>query len=369
MQAHLDRAIDAALDEKRIVGTVVLVARNGVISYHRAAGLADREAQKPVREDTIFRLASLTKPVMATIILKLQEEGKLSVDDPVTDYLPYFTPKMPDGTQPTILLRHLLTHSAGLVVDVTPIQEELTEEPLLGVNGSYRHLSLDDHLRRLASRPLVSAPGSAWAYGLSYDVLGAVAAKAFGGSVEDVTRYYITAPLGMVDTQFGVRDAARLAQPYADARPEPDLMGETHSVVHARGHTVTFTPSRILDSGAFASGGSGLAGTAGDFMRFLIGLQWGGLLEPETFAAGLVPQIDAPTQTAGQGQAFLGIKIDDPTPTGTPQHTGSFYWGGVFGSSWFVDPKADLAVVAVTNTAFEGLNGQFAEDIRNAVYL
>jgi CubicO group peptidase (beta-lactamase class C family) len=369
MQGHLDRAIDAALEEKRIVGTVVLVAHKGVVSYRRAAGFADREAQKSVREDTIFRLASLTKPIIAAIILKLQDEGRLSVDGPVTNYLPYFTPKMPDGTQPVIRLRHLLTHSAGLVVDVTPTPEELTREPLLSVNGSYRHLSLEDHLRRLASRPLQSAPGTTWAYGLSYDVLGAVAAKVFGGSVEEVTRHYITEPLGMMDTMFGVRDIARLAQPYADASPEPALMGEPHSLVHQRGHTVTFTPSRILDSGVFASGGGGLAGTAGDFMRFLIGLQWGGLLKPETHAAGLVPQISAPTQTAGQGQAFLGIAIDDPAASGTPQHAGSYYWGGVFGSSWFVDPKAELAVVAVTNTAFEGLNGQFAEDIRNAVYL
>src|SRR5436309_13770614 len=110
----IDSVIDRALGEARIVGAVVLVAQDGEIVYRRAAGLADRERGAPMREDAVFRLASLTKPIVTAAALRMVELGKIALTDPATKYLPDFRPALPDGTTPTITLRHLLTHTAGL---------------------------------------------------------------------------------------------------------------------------------------------------------------------------------------------------------------------------------------------------------------
>ena len=111
--AAIDSAIDAALAEKRIVGGVVLVMQDGEIAYRRAAGLADRERGAPMREDAVFRLASLTKPLVTAAALRMVELGKIALADPVTRYLPDFRPALPNGEVPAITLRHLLTHTAG----------------------------------------------------------------------------------------------------------------------------------------------------------------------------------------------------------------------------------------------------------------
>jgi len=110
----IDAAIDQALVDARIVGAVVLVARDGAIVYRRAAGLADRERGVPMREDAVFRLASLSKPLVTAAALRLVERGRIALADPVTRYLPDFRPALANGETPTITLRHLLTHTAGL---------------------------------------------------------------------------------------------------------------------------------------------------------------------------------------------------------------------------------------------------------------
>src|SRR5882757_10496184 len=111
MQERLDAVIDRATSEiNTIVGAVVLVAKDGQLAYSRTAGFADREAKKPMTEDAIFRLASVTKPLVAATTLALTERGQLSLDDEVATHLPYFTPKSPDGIYRPILIRHLLSH-------------------------------------------------------------------------------------------------------------------------------------------------------------------------------------------------------------------------------------------------------------------
>src|SRR5262245_28026035 len=117
MFQRLERVIEEAVARGRIVGVVYLVARNGEIIFSKEHGLADREAGKPVRRDTLFRLASVTKPFVASAALAMVDKRLIGLDDPISEYLPYFTPKLADGTQPTIRLRHLLTHAAGLGYD------------------------------------------------------------------------------------------------------------------------------------------------------------------------------------------------------------------------------------------------------------
>lgn len=373
MQERLDGAIDTALAEKRIVGTVTMVSRKGELVYSRAAGMADRESGRAVTTDTIFRYASLTKPIVATTILAMVDEGGLGLEDPVTNILPYFTPKLPDGTQPEILIRHLLSHSAGLTGDISVTQEEAASEQMIAVNGEYRLLPLEVNMRRLAKLPLLYAPGTGWAYGQALDVLGAIAAQLVGGTLGDAVAKYVTGPLGMTDTMFGVTDRDRLATAYGDDTPEPVKMDEPHAMANAEGNVTVFSPGRILDANAYQSGGGGMAGTAADFLRFLDSLQNGGtpILKAATVATAMQNQIGDVSRDVfrpGQRFGFFGAIIDDPETAKTPQTKGTYTWGGIFGSSWFVDPAEEICVVSLTNTAFEGCNGAFPYEIRDAIY-
>jgi CubicO group peptidase (beta-lactamase class C family) len=360
LQNRVDAAIEAALGD-RIVGCVVLVSRNGAPVYACAAGLADRETGRAMQADAIFRLASVTKPIVAAAVLRMADLGLIGLDDPVTDYLPYFRPAAPDGTAPPILIRHLLTHTSGLTYDVGPGISTGLSGPLI---------SLDENLRRLAARPLVFAPGTGWQYGLSIDVLGGVIAAVNGSDLAGAVARHVTGPLGMTDTLFGVADDARLATPYADDRP-PRRMGEPEAVGDdEKGYTV-FSPKRIFQTDAPQSGGAGMAGTAGDVMRLMEALRTGDFLRPETRAAALGNQIGTiarRAEDAGKRFGYLGAVVQDPVLAQTAMPAGAVDWGGAWGHNWVIDPGSGTSVVTCTNTAFEGCNGPFREEVNRAVF-
>lgn len=369
--ARLDAVLDRALAERRIVGAVVLVSGDGEPVYARAAGWADREAEVPLREDAIFRLASITKPLVTAAFLRLVEQGALPLHAPVTRWLRDFRPRLPEGTAPEITLRQLLTHTAGL-------SYRFLEPP----DGAYHRLevsdgldqpglSLAENLSRLAEAPLAFAPGTGWRYSLGLDVLGAVMERATGAPLPEIVAELVTGPLGLTDTAFRVVDPSRLATPYADGRPEPVRMTDGLSVP-LWDAAATFAPSRILDPASYPSGGAGMAGTAGDALAVLEAVRQGGgpILKPGSVAAMMRLQVgpEARTQGAGWGFGYGGALLDDPAAAGSPQGRGTLQWGGAYGHSWFVDPVNRLSVVALTNTAFEGMSGAFPVEIRDAVY-
>ena len=371
LKARLDPVIDRAIAEHRLVGTVVLVARDGKIVYRRAAGLADREAKRPMREDAVFRFSSVTKPFVTAAAMRLVEQGKLRLDDPVTKYLPDFRPKLADGTQPVITVRQLLNHTSGLTYGLA----EPASHPYhaLGVSDGLDRsgITLDENLRRLAKAPLAFPPGSAWRYSLAIDVLGGVMEKAAGAPLQRVVAGTVTKPLGLADTGFVARDPARLAAAYVNGEPLPKRMTENMEV--SLGATaVRFAPSRATDKTAFPSGGAGMVGTAGDVLTFLETLRKGGapILKATSVATMMKDQVgvQAATQGPGWGFGYGWAVLDDPAAAKTPQGAGTIQWGGVYGHSWFVDPKSRLTVVALTNTAFEGMNGPFTTQLRDAVY-
>jgi CubicO group peptidase (beta-lactamase class C family) len=371
LAARMDAAIDRALADQRIVGTVVLVAKDGKLVYHRAAGYADREAKRPMREDALFRLASLTKLAVSVAALDLIEQKKLALEDPVTKWIPTFRPKLPDGTEPVITVRHLLTHTAGLTYDFMQPKDGPYHRARVSNGLDQPGLSTQENLRRLASVPLVYAPGTQWVYSMATDVLGEVVARAGGATLPKVMERLVTRPLGMADTGFGVKDKARLTTPYADGKPEPVRMGESLFVPNGASG-VTFVPGRVFDTRAFPSGGGGLVGTAADYLKLLESVRTGGapVLEPASVRQLTTDQVGPQAQSAGPGWGFgLGVGVlVDPAKAKSPQSPGTFHWMGVYGHSWFVDPKQGLSVVALTNTTLEGMWGPFTKDLRDAVY-
>ena len=279
---RVDAAIDAALVQ-RIVGCVILINKDGQEIYARAAGLADREAGTPMQRDAIFRLASVTKPIVATAVLRLVDLGLIGLNDRVTRYLPCFTPANPDGSVADIRIRHLLSHTSGL--DYANVPDDASG----GLSGPIN--SLGETLRNIARVPLAFVPGTGWAYGTSIDVLGGILAAINGSDVEDALGRYVTGPLGMADTHFYVTDAARLAAAYADGTP-PVRMGEPHVIPGDDGNGTTFSPGRILNPAAPQNGGAGMTGTADDVLKMLeVYNNRPGLLAPETVALALANQI------------------------------------------------------------------------------
>lgn len=365
LSGRLDGATKRAVDDGRIVGSVIIVRRHGELVYEAAHGLADRESHRPMTLDTIFRLSSLTKPIVAATILALIEDGRLEMDTAVTDYLPGFRPRLDDDTAPTITIRQLLTHTSGLSTASILTPAEAAE----GV--SRWRLGDKAIIARIGALPLLFAPGTGWAYGPSIDVLGQIAAQLVGGRLEDAIQHHVTGPLGMVDTGFSVRDSSRLAAPYADGANGPELMGPVHTIPNPWGGTTTYDPDRIFDAAAFQSGGGGAAGSGPDFMRLLEALRAGGaILQPGTAKLGLANQTPQLPYAVSPGWQFslFGAWLDDPAAAGVPAPRGTVRWGGIYGHNWFIDPSAGLSVVSMSNTGLEGSDGRFRDDILHAIY-
>jgi CubicO group peptidase (beta-lactamase class C family) len=275
----------------RLVGAVVKISLEGELVFDRAAGFADRERRIPMQEDAIFLLSSLTKTIVSAGALALVERGMLGLEQSVTQWLPEFIPRTSDGSTPPISIRQLLTHTAGLGYGF--MQPPAGPYFRAGVSdGLADHgLSLDEELRRIAQLPLLYVPGTDWGYSLALDVLGAVMSSATGDALPDVIQTLITSPLGMVDTSFTLRDPERLAIPYVDGEP-PRRMADLEVVPFGDG-VIRFSPSRISAPGSFASGGVGMAGTAGDFLKFLEAIRLGGapILRPQSAQAMMINQI------------------------------------------------------------------------------
>jgi CubicO group peptidase (beta-lactamase class C family) len=367
---RVDQVVDRAIAEERIVGAVILVARHGEILFSRAAGLADREANKPMATDAIFRLASVTKPVVATAALALVEAGVIGFDDPVTKFIPEFRPKLRDGSEPIITIRQLLTHTAGLDYGFRQAADGPYHRADISDGLDQPGLSMAENLGRIGSVPLSYVPGTGWGYSVAMDVLGEAMARATGASLPELIERLVVQPLGLHDAAFTVRDQSRLVTPYADGPGKAVAMDNHHRVPFADGF-ISFSLGRVFNPASFASGGTGMNGTAGDVLKLLEALRSGGgpVIRPETAAAmttDAIPGLETTMPGWGWGLGFAVLR--DPLAASTPQPAGTWRWGGVYGHSWFVDPALDLTVVALTNTAIAGMTGAFPDALRDAIY-
>ncbi|MGO7906889.1 serine hydrolase domain-containing protein [Rhizobium leguminosarum] len=341
MNALIDAVIESAIMAGKIVGTVVIVVKDGETVYSRAAGYADREIGKLTEMRTIFRLASVTKPLVAATALALVDKGRLALGDLARDYLPYFRPKRPDGEIADITIHHLLTHTAGLSYGADP--KTTPSERMFNAGLADTDLDFEENFSRLSTFPLMAAPGTLWSYSIAIDLLGAIIAEVEACSLDQAVYHHVTEPLGMSDAGFSVSDPERLATPYADARPAAVRMGDYHLVPDTTGNPLTFSPTRLFNPKAFQSGGAGMVGTAPDFIAFLEAVRHGGtpILKNETAKAALLNQIGNIPRPGepGQGFSFLGAIIQDAVLADVPMSTGSMTWGGVYGHYWFISGR------------------------------
>lgn len=369
LAARLDPILERAIAQQRIVGTVVMVARQGRVVYHRAAGFADREAGRAMQQDQLFRFASLTKPVVAVTALRLADQGQLDLQAPVSRYLPYFTTRLADGTPAVPTLAQLLSHTSGLHYGFGEERDGPYHQAGVsdGLDGAT--LTLEENLRRLAGVPLDFAPGSHWRYSLGLDVMGGVIAAATALPLPAVVQREVSAPLALQDLTFHVTDPARLATAYRDGYPRPEPMSEPYLLPLPKGG-ILYSPARALSANAFASGGGGMQGSAGDYLAFLEALRQGRLLQPASQRLFMEDQIPGLQREDAPGWGFsLGAAVlRDARLAKTPQTPGTLQWGGVYGNAWFIDPARELSVVILTNTAIAGMSGPFPDAIRDALY-
>lgn len=356
--ARVQPMLQRYVDEGRIAGAVTLVLRDGVVIHHAAVGWADKEARKSMREDTLFRIASQTKALTSVAVLQLMEQGKLSVGQRVSDFIPTFaettvavtangtTTIVPAKRQITI--RDLLTHTAGISYGREPAIAERYRAKGLGPaagNGWYfadKNAGMCDAMERLGTLPFVSQPGEAYVYGYNTDVLGCIVERISGQSLEQYFKANIIDPLGMTDTFFYVpaNKRERLAAVYttADGRAQRAPNGSGGQGHYIEGPRTAF------------SGGAGLISTARDYARFLEAIRRGGeidgkrILSPRSVALMRTNQVGELHSQDGLGFGF-GFQTTERYGVMGLETPGSYGWGGAYGSNYRVDPKERLTVV------------------------
>jgi len=400
-EAKLDAIGDVVLrhvEEQKIAGGVVLVARSGEVAYHESFGYANVERGAPLKTDSIFRIASMTKPITSVATMILVEDGVISLDDPVSKFIPEFAKPLlllksepVEGQKPSwgmtdasgeITIRHLLTHTAGLSYRffnheyLGPKYLELgVSDGLVETGGKAL-----DNAKRIAKAPLLFSPGKDWEYSLSIDVLGAVIEVASGKTLEEFFRTRIFEPLRMNDTHFALpkNKIGRLSVVYAgsaDASITP--MPKDRPVENG---LLVYSQTYPLKSGnQFFSGGAGLVSTTGDYFRFCQMMLQGGeldgrrILKKETVeqmtsnqCGDLDPVLSRVANHGGSFGFGFGVVTEKERGTGLGE-PGAFGWGGFFNTYFWVDPERELVAILMTQLHPNG-HLKIRDDFRRAVY-
>ncbi len=344
-------ALQADVDRQRLPGAVVLIARHGKLALFESLGALDPATGVPMRRDAIFRIYSMTKPVVSVAAMMLMEQGRLLLSDPVAKYLPeYANQKVARQVEGVVHLQEvrqlatvqdLLRHTAGLTYEFmgsSSVQRQYAQSRI----GS-RERSNAEFSRQLAALPLMFEPGTAWEYGRSTDVLGRLVEVVSGTTLGTYLRENIFEPLGMEETWFSVpqQHQYRIAEPFAR---DPDGAMQMRLV-------------DLREDPVMESGGGGLASTALDYARFLQFMLNRGeldgvrLLGSRTVAymtsdhLGSIPvNSGASRELLPLGYGFgLGFAVRKETGLATePGSVGAYYWGGMAGTTFFVDPAEDL---------------------------
>lgn len=373
--ARVDEALDRYVREKRVAGVVALVLRDGKPLYERATGWSDREAAIPMRMDSIFRIASMTKAMTSAAALMLVEDKKLGVHEKVGKYIPEFekpqvmTKDLLTGAvsiQPAttdMTVHHLLTHTSGLSYASEPELAEIYRKeglgPALGANWNLSGLkeAICETSAKLGKLPLGGQPGGPWLYGYSTDVLGCVIEQASKVRLDEFMKKRIIEPLGMKDTHFFMptADVPRLTALYGSNKDGlAERLQGNKAYPYAEGYRASF------------SGGAGLVSTARDYARFLEMVRRGGeldgkrLMKAET--AKLMTYSTAGPSSPMASSFTYGFEVYVHPGVNGPDSVASYGWTGAYGTFYRIDPRQKLVIVLMTQLAPNGT------DIRDAFW-
>ncbi len=345
---RVDEYFQRFVDDNQIVGAVTLIARKGQVVHHTALGWKYKEENISMSTDTIFGLASMTKPIVSTALMMLFEEGRFRLDDPISDWIPEYADHMvriSDGPRQRqvredrpVTIRHVLTHTSGLTLNVAGAG--LSEADRRWVtNDGEPFVTLGERVARAAKIPGAFHPGDHWQYGASTDYVAVLVEKISGMSIDAFLKERIFEPLGMLDTFYNVpRDKVdRVAAVY---RPNDDFRAELSRAPAFQEPTTYFR------------GTAGLSSTAADYFRFaqmvanggefdgvrLLGRMTVDLMISNNIGTGKDVYIRGPGYGFGLG---FGVLLD-PTQSFDTLSPGSYGWGGAFGTLYWADPVEDL---------------------------
>jgi CubicO group peptidase (beta-lactamase class C family) len=339
--AKINDWVDGMIERKEAAGFVTLVARRGKVVHHEARGTMGLSVKTPMPENALFDIASMTKPVTVVAALMLLEEGRFTLDDPISKYLPEFKNMQVKGPQGSpvpaehpITVRHAFTHTTGIGAD-WPVAQR------------YGFATFPEYMQAMAKVPLVYEPGSTWLYGDSLDVLGYLVEKVSGQPLGDFVQQRILDPLGMEDTHYWLPKSKENRRAVLNVSGKDDLEGTSRR------------PLEAVKRASLIMGASGLYSSAADYWRFSQMLANGGefngkrLLGPRT--VGWIAddhlrdakKFDRPGQTFGLGHAVTV----DPGAQGWYYSKGSYFWSGSQGTVFWIDPEEELVGVLMVQVA------------------
>jgi CubicO group peptidase (beta-lactamase class C family) len=361
---RLDGAIEALIDAGNYAGISVMIARHGKLVKSAHYGFQSLDSKEPLREDAIYRIASMTKPIIAVAMLLLYEEGKWQLDDHVTKFIPEFADlkvMRPDGTlvplERPMTMRHLMSSSAGFAFGPGLGSTNVAVDALYAKADLWSGTN-DEIIPKLAKLPLESQPGTEFRYGLQQEVQGAILRRISGEPLDTFLEKRIFTPLGMKDTGFGVPADQR------DRIPPRYMLDENLKLVPAPDQSafpaVAGTPPGVTPKYLLSI--AGLYSTAHDYLRFAQMLANGGaldgirvlsptsvtLMRSNLLAEGVPMHFLFPFAGIGYGMN-VGVILDPSHASfnGGPVGAGTFYWGGVHGTWFWVDPVNDIVVVGM----------------------
>lgn len=380
---RIDRYISPLVEKKQIGGIVALVARHGKIAYFKAFGLAD--SGNPMKKDTLFRIASMTKPLTALSILLLYEEGRLLLTDPIAKYIPEFKHPMVIETDANdeirlvrakkeITIKQCLSHTSGLSYmflatwypDNKKLQwlSKLYKEAGI-VDGIFKpdDLTMEENVRRLAAMPLYDHPGETYLYSLSFDVLGRIVEVVSGMTLEQFMTERIFKPLQMNDTHFYLPEqkASRLSAVWKSPVPGRESIERYDEGLITESEYFSYDPNEAFHkhTGGFFSGGAGLISTVYDYYRFLQMLLNKGELEGVRMLSPNTMELMTATNFIGDnwesldhGKGWkygLGVAIQVDRAHLDSGSIGAYEWTGIYMTKFSVDPATDKITLFMFN--------------------
>jgi CubicO group peptidase (beta-lactamase class C family) len=359
---RIDTLVNDYINKGFVNGAVSLVIHNGRVVHYKGYGFSDVEAKKLMHQDDLFRIASQTKAVVSVGLMQLFEEGKFYLDEPVADFLPAFRSasvldnfNAADTTYTTvpakreITIRDLLTHTSGIDypgIGSAKMKAIYAKAHIPAGLGNFDY-DLKERIEVLARLPLVHQPGEKWTYGLSVDVLGCLVEVISGMNLEQYLTGHLFRPLGMKDTYFNVpaTKAGRLVAVYTE--------DSLHHIVRWTKERTGIDPDFPLQSKHYFSGGAGLTCTAWDYAIFLQMMLNGGkyngvhILSPRTVEMMTSDQLGFPYNGMDNFGLGFGIASQRSAARGV-RNVGTFSWSGFLGTTYWVDPKAHLVGLFMT---------------------